>query len=416
MLPLQRLNSRTIGKQDKGTGNCFAWVTARMATKFVKNLSIAYFPPDNIEACNYYYTSKCMLDPFPCFDKTKNKVERTGCLHWLGPNRCKSTSDFYDEWPECKGNSETTDAYGYLKENLTAALHSYFYINITNKFGCNGGKTYDVIQYIAKELFYAETTIESVAQTLTQYRVVDPLDKVKKPLIDSYVLHISEIINDVLKRIRESLTSKKLQISSYAYYIKEVNEATDARKNNFMLQLKKCLNFGYYASISLKLYENDPNHHVKVIINEEDVFDGENLVDINLSIKNSWGANNKSIMYGITPVNGVYTFSFNFLMSKGAYIIFIMPKVIDSEGNYKKITHSCVTDADCSALDGGRCNTALGFCELNTMGGKKVKSRKRGGVRAGTRKGKGVGNEKVTGGRKGKRKSGARRVTRRIRE
>jgi hypothetical protein len=64
----------------------------------------------------------------------------------------------------------------------------------------------------------------------------------------------------------------------------------------------------------------------------------------------------------------------------------------------------------------GHCNAELGFCELNAMGGKKIKrNRKSSGVRTGTGTRKGMAMGKVTGGRKGKRMSNARRVTRRIR-
>jgi len=350
---LSRATSLTVSNQSGGT--CFAHTASRILARFIKIFCGDYFDSTVLEKCSYYYKQHCSVNPFECFNKNlkryKSYTAQPSSLDVLNFRKSRAQKHFR-KYPSCLGSPETRDETGNLKENISAALYSYIYITITNKYGCNGGKTYDIINVFFENNFKTEISIEDIAYTLNFAKPCNESacfpyikssektkQEIKTVLKNSYVRLICETIYGALNFIKDKINNQTLDV--YATLINA--EDNDEEFKTRMERLKRMLNLGYYGEISLKIGQE---YHAMVIVAYEDVVVNGQLIDTKLVVKNSWGENTITPILGIRPDKGVYKFSLNFLMGpirkKSAELIYIVINTNEKSagagrgGNYKK--------------------------------------------------------------------------------
>lgn len=332
---LSRATSLTVSDQLGGT--CFAHTASRVLSRFIKIFCGDYFDNTVLEKCSYYYKEKCSVKPFECFNKNlKRYISYTAepsSLDILNFRKSRAQKHF-KKYPSCLGSPETRDETGNLKENISAALYSYIYITVTSKYGCNGGKTYDIINDFFDNNLKTEISIEDIAFTLnfakpcnesTCFPYIKSAEKTKQELKtvlkNSYVRFICETIHGALNIIKEKMNNQTLDV--YATLINA--EDNDEEFKTRMERLKRMLNIGYYGEISLKV---SGVYHAMVIIAYEDTIANGQLIDTKLLVKNSWGENTRTSIMGIRPDKGVYKFSLNLLMGpireREAQLIYIV--------------------------------------------------------------------------------------------
>jgi C1A family cysteine protease len=319
---LSRATSLTISNQNGGT--CFAHTASRILGRFIKIFCRDYFDNTVLEKCSYYYKEHCSVNPFECFNKNlkryKSYTAEPSSLDVLNFRKSRAQKHFR-KYPSCLGSPETRDETGNLKENISAALYSYIYITVTSKYGCNGGKTYDIIYDFLDNNLRSEISIEDIAFTLNFAKPCNETacfpfiksaektkQEIKTVLKNSYVRLICETIHGALNIIKEKMNNKTLDV--YATLINA--EDNDEEFKTRMERLKRMLNLGYYGEISLKV---GGVYHAMVIIAYEDVIVNGQLIDTKLLVKNSWGENTRTPIMGIRPDKGVYNFSLNLLMA-----------------------------------------------------------------------------------------------------
>lgn len=346
---LSRATSLTVSNQNGGT--CFAHTASRILARFIKIFCGDYFDNTVLEKCSYYYKEHCSVNPFECFNKNlkryKSYSAEPSSLDILNFRKSRSQKHFR-KYPSCLGGPETRDETGNLKENISAALYSYIYITVTSKYGCNGGKTYDIIYDFLDNNLRSEISIEDIAFTLNFAKPCNETacfpfiksaektkQEIKTVLKNSYVRLICETIHGALNIIKEKMNNKTLDV--YATLINA--EDNDEEFKTRMERLKRMLNLGYYGEISLKV---GGVYHAMVIIAYEDVIVNGQLIDTKLLVKNSWGENTRTSIMGIRPDKGVYNFSLNLLMGpireRVAQLMYIVINTNENsgEGGYKK--------------------------------------------------------------------------------
>jgi C1A family cysteine protease len=318
---LSRATSLTISNQLGGT--CFAHTASRILARFIKIFCGDYFDNTVLEKCSYYYKEKCSVKPFDCFNKNLKRymsyTAQPSHLDVLNFRKSRAQKHFR-KYPSCLGSAETRDETGNLKENISAALYSYIYITITNKYGCNGGKTYDIIYEFFENNLRTEISIEDIAFTLNFAKPCNESacfpyikssektkQEIKTVLKNSYVRLICETIHGALNIIKDKINNKTVDV--YATLINAEDNAEEFKTR--MERLKRMLNLGYYGEISLKI---SGVYHAMVIIAYEDVIVNGQIVDTKLLVKNSWGENTITPIMGIRPDKGVYKLSLNNLM------------------------------------------------------------------------------------------------------
>ena len=132
--PLLRLKSNTVSDQGN-QGTCFAHTATRLLSRLIKLRFTDYFKIQN-ESCSFLYNTRYTI--YSCFIEEK-------------------------ENGNCKDN---LDEDGWNKENISALLYRFIYNIITEKFGCDGGKTYDAILYVLDFLRNSELTLPYVKSIL----------------------------------------------------------------------------------------------------------------------------------------------------------------------------------------------------------------------------------------------------------
>jgi C1A family cysteine protease len=346
---LSRATSLTVSNQNGGT--CFAHTASRVLARFIKIFCGDYFDNTVLEKCSYYYKEHCSVNPFECFNKNlkryKSYSAEPSSLDVLNFRKSRAQKHFR-KYPSCLGSAETRDETGNLKENISAALYSYIYITVTSKYGCNGGKTYDIIYDFLDNNLKTEISIEDIAFTLNFakpcnetacFPYIKSAEKTKQELKtvlkNSYVRLICETIYGALNIIKEKINNQTVDV--YATLINA--EDNDEEFKTRMERLKRMLNLGYYGEISVKY---GAVYHAMVIIAYEDVIVNGQLIDTKLLVKNSWGENDRTSIMGIRPEKGLYKFSLNLLMGPirdgDAQFIYIVINTNEksSKGGYKK--------------------------------------------------------------------------------
>ena len=316
---LSRATSLTVSNQSRGT--CFAHAASRILARFIKVICRRYFDSSIVEKCSYYYKEHCALNPFECFDKNlkryKSYTAKPSKLDVL--NFRKSVSQkYFKKYPACLGDASTRDEMENLKENIFAALYSYIYIIITSKYGCNGGKTAEIIDDFLHNNLISEISIEDIAFTLNFAKPCNEIacfpvkktaeqikQKAESVLKIPYVRLICEAVHSVLNGLKKEI--KEYNIYASAITADDIGQQFNSRIEHF----KKRLDLGFYGGLFLKVRGEG---HAMVITSYEDVIIDGKIADTNFVVKNSVGVDFIYYVQGNRQEKGVFKISLSSLI------------------------------------------------------------------------------------------------------
>jgi len=344
---LSRATSLTVSNQSRGT--CFAHAASRILARFIKVICKRYFDSAVIEKCSYYYKEYCALNPFECFNKNlkryKSYTAQTSHLDVLNFRKSRAQK-YFKKYPSCLGDAATRDETENLKENIFAALYSYIYITITSKYGCNGGKTAEIIDDFLHNNLNSEISIEDIAFTLnfakpcnesTCFPVIKSTKQIEAVLKIPYVRLICEALHSVLNGLKNEI--KEYNIYATAITVDDIG----AKFNSRIEHLKKCLDLGFYGGLFLKVRGE---RHAMVITSYEDVIINGKIADTNFVVKNSVGIDFIYYVQGNRQEKGVFKISLSSIIPQIeldeaaiAYIVITKPnpkELKSSGGGHKK--------------------------------------------------------------------------------
>jgi hypothetical protein len=345
---LSRATSLTVSNQTRGT--CFAHAASRILARFIKVICRRYFDSSVVEKCSYYYKEDCALNPFECFNKNlkryKSYIAEPSHLDVLNFRKSRAQK-YFKKYPSCLGDAATRDETENLKENIFAALYSYIYITITSKYGCNGGKTSEIIDDFLHNNLNSEISIEDIAFTLnfakpcnenTCFPVIKSKKQIETVLIIPYVRLICEAVYSLLNGLKNEI--KEYNIYATAITVDDIGTQFNSRIEHF----KKRLDLGFYGGLFLKVRGE---RHAMVITSYEDVIINGKISDTNFVVKNSVGVDFIYYVQGNRQENGMFKISLSSIIpqieldeASIAYIVItkpnLNPKLNGSGGGHKK--------------------------------------------------------------------------------
>ena len=344
---LIRAHSLTVSNQSRGT--CFAHAASRILARFIKVFLKDYFDSTILEKCSYYYKEYCALNPFECFNKNLKRYNsynsQPSHLDFLNFRKSRA-QEYFRKYPSCLGDASTRDETGNLKENIFAALYSYIYITITSKYGCNGGKTAEIIDDFLNNNLKSEISIEDIAFTLNFskpcneiacFPVIKSAEQINTILKNPYVRFICESIYGALNGLKNNIIKNKYNI--YATSISVDDTDIESNFNSRIDHLKKRLDLGFYGGLFLKV---GGERHAMVITSYEDVIINGKITDTNFVVKNSVGVDFIYNVQGNRQEKGIFKISLSSLIPQIkdddaaiAYIVITQQKA-DAKGGYKR--------------------------------------------------------------------------------
>jgi len=344
---LSRATSLTVSNQSRGT--CFAHAASRILARFIKVIGRRYFDSSVIEKCSYYYKEYCALNPFECFNKNLNRYKSytSQPSHLDVLNFRKSTAQkYFKKYPSCLGDAATRDETENLKENIFAALYSYIYITITSKYGCNGGKTAEIIDDFLHNNLNSEITIQDIAFTLnfskpcnesTCFPVIKSTKQIEAVLKIPYVRLICEALHTILTGLKNEIKENNYDIYASAITVDDIGAQFNSRIEHF----KKRLGLGFYGGLFLKVRGE---RHAMVITSYEDVIVNGKITDTNFVVKNSVGIDFIYYVQGNRQEKGVFKISLSSIIPQIeldeaaiAYIVITKP---NTNSNIKELKSS----------------------------------------------------------------------------
>jgi len=344
---LSRATSLTVSNQSRGT--CFAHAASRILARFIKVIGRRYFDNSVIEKCSYYYKEYCALNPFECFNKNLNRYKSytSQPSHLDVLNFRKSTAQkYFKKYPSCLGDAATRDETENLKENIFAALYSYIYITITSKYGCNGGKTAEIIDDFLHNNLNSEITIQDIAFTLnfskpcnesTCFPVIKSTKQIEAVLKIPYVRLICEALHTILTGLKNEIKENNYNIYASAITVDDIGAQFNSRIEHF----KKRLDLGFYGGLFLKVRGE---RHAMVITSYEDVIVNGKITDTNFVVKNSVGIDFIYYVQGNRQEKGVFKISLSSIIPQIeldeaaiAYIVITKP---NTNSNIKELKSS----------------------------------------------------------------------------
>ena len=344
---LSRATSLTVSNQSRGT--CFAHAASRILARFIKVIGRRYFDSSVIEKCSYYYKEYCALNPFECFNKNLNRYKSytSQPSHLDVLNFRKSTAQkYFKKYPSCLGDAATRDETENLKENIFAALYSYIYITITSKYGCNGGKTAEIIDDFLHNNLNSEITIQDIAFTLnfskpcnesTCFPVIKSTKQIEAVLKIPYVRLICEALHTILTGLKNEIKENNYNIYASAITVDDIGAQFNSRIEHF----KKRLDLGFYGGLFLKVRGE---RHAMVITSYEDVIVNGKITDTNFVVKNSVGIDFIYYVQGNRQEKGVFKISLSSIIPQIeldeaaiAYIVITKP---NTNSNIKELKSS----------------------------------------------------------------------------
>ena len=359
---LSRATSLTVSNQSRGT--CFAHAASRILARFIKVICRRYFDSSVVEKCSYYYKEDCALNPFECFNKNlkryKSYIAEPSHLDVLNFRKSRAQK-YFKKYPSCLGDAATRDETENLKENIFAALYSYIYITITSKYGCNGGKTAEIIDDFLQNNLNSEISVEDIAFALnftkpcnevTCFPVIKSKKQIETVLKIPYVRLICEAVHSVLNSLKNEI--KEYNIYASAITVDDIGPQFNSRIEHF----KKRLDLGFYGGLFLKVRGE---RHAMVITSYEDVIINGKIADTNFVVKNSVGVDFIYYVQGNRQENGVFKISLSSLIPQIeldeaaiAYIVITKPipnpnpNLNTSGGGHKKKRKTKRQRAKCS--------------------------------------------------------------------
>ena len=359
---LSRATSLTVSNQSRGT--CFAHAASRILARFIKVICRRYFDSSVVEKCSYYYKEYCALNPFECFNKNlkryKSYVAEPSHLDVLNFRKSRAQK-YFKKYPSCLGDAATRDETENLKENIFAALYSYIYITITSKYGCNGGKTAEIIDDFLHNNLNSEISVEDIAFTLnftkpcnevTCFPVIKSKKQIETVLKIPYVRLICEAVHSVLNSLKNEI--KEYNIYASAITVDDIGPQFNSRIEHF----KKRLDLGFYGGLFLKVRGE---RHAMVITSYEDVIINGKITDTNFVVKNSVGVDFIYYVQGNRQEKGVFKISLSSIIPQIeldeaaiAYIVITKsnpnpnPNLNSSGGGHKKKRKTKRQRAKCS--------------------------------------------------------------------
>jgi hypothetical protein len=333
---LSRATSLTVSNQTRGT--CFAHASSRILARFIKVIGRRYFDSAVVEKCSYYYKEYCALNPFECFNKNlsryKSYTAQPSHLDVLNFRKSRAQK-YFKKYPSCLGDAATRDETENLKENIFAALYSYIYITITSKYGCNGGKTAEIIDDFLHNNLNSEISVEDIAFTLnfakpctesTCFPVIKSAKQIETVLKIPYVRLICEALHSVLNGLKNEIKESNYDIYASAITVDDIGEKFNSRIEH----LKKRLDLGFYGGLFLKV---KGERHAMVITSYEDVIVNGIIADTNFVVKNSVGVDFIYYVQGNRQEKGVFKISLSSIIPQIkldeaaiAYIVITQPK------------------------------------------------------------------------------------------
>lgn len=364
---LSRATSLTVSNQSRGT--CFAHAASRILARFIKVICRRYFDSSVVEKCSYYYKEDCALNPFECFNKNlkRYKLYIAEPSHLDVLNFRKSIAQkYFKKYPSCLGDAATRDETENLKENIFAALYSYIYITITSKYGCNGGKTAEIIDEFLHNNLNSEISVEDIAFTLNFtkpcnevncFPVIKSKKQIETVLKIPYVRLICEAVHSLLNGLKNEI--KDYNIYASAITVDDIGPQFNSRIEHF----KKRLDLGFYGGLFLKVRGE---RHAMVITSYEDVIINGKIADTNFVVKNSVGIDFIYYVQGNRQEKGVFKISLSSLIPQIeldeaaiAYIVITKSNpnsnLNSSGGHYKKKRKTKRQRAKCSRKTKRRC-------------------------------------------------------------
>jgi hypothetical protein len=361
---LSRATSLTVSNQSRGT--CFAHAASRILARFIKVICRRYFDSSVVEKCSYYYKEDCALNPFECFNKNlkryKSYIAEPSHLDVLNFRKSRAQK-YFKKYPSCLGDAATRDETENLKENIFAALYSYIYITITSKYGCNGGKTAEIIDEFLHNNLNSEISVEDIAFTLnftnpcnevTCFPVIKSKKQIETVLKIPYVRLICEAVHSVLNSLKNEI--KEYNIYASAITVDDIGPQFNSRIEHF----KKRLDLGFYGGLFLKVRGE---RHAMVITSYEDVIINGKITDTNFVVKNSVGVDFIYYVQGNRQEKGVFKISLSSIIPQIeldeaaiAYIVITKsipnsnpnPNLNSSGGGHKKKRKTKRQRAKCS--------------------------------------------------------------------
>ena len=344
---LSRATSLTVSNQSRGT--CFAHAASRILARFIKVIGRRYFDSSVIEKCSYYYKEYCALNPFECFNKNLNRYKsytsQPSHLDVLNFRKSRAQK-YFKKYSSCLGDAATRDETENLKENIFAALYSYIYITITSKYGCNGGKTAEIIDDFLHNNLNSEITIQDIAFTLnfskpcnesTCFPVIKSTKQIEAVLKIPYVRLICEALHTILTGLKNEIKENNYNIYASAITVDDIGAQFNSRIEHF----KKRLDLGFYGGLFLKVRGE---RHAMVITSYEDVIVNGKITDTNFVVKNSVGIDFIYYVQGNRQEKGVFKISLSSIIPQIeldeaaiAYIVITKP---NTNSNIKELKSS----------------------------------------------------------------------------
>ena len=313
---------------------CWAYCTARMWTRFIQNVTdeFAFTKQGNLK-CNTYYDSECIskMSLFECFE------------HKGLANDCKKDN-----------------------ERLYGLLHGYLFNLLFNQFLKGGQSSIDVNIWLLHKLNDSSLFTEEHIYREFFYRSTDS-ELYSKRLFKRHKKYVEELIH-LLNTFHTLVQKGILKMKAYFFakwgYFEMPNTGSDETEyaslrfrltkpirqsdgtytfkdeianqlfqhfvpfpsiETSMNYLKFAIDNGCYASLTA-------DNHMTTIVKCKEILDNENLIDLELYIKDSYGIHTFTYM-GKTRHNGMFQIRFSELMNiADLNICFVFPDIEEYAG------------------------------------------------------------------------------------